>query len=344
MSFRKLNLYRNRIDDVVRSFVPGDAIVKREEVSFQKIKYIVTFADQKEQPAMLFVNYNKDGTTTLEDCRGQNKVFSAKLAEHVVKTTQAILYETENLYFKSISDEQFKMFSEYMTDCNATMATTEVPNGNKYTFSGEYGDTIYATRYNNGSIFFQGHPSITFNNAISILADIYPSDVILVGLTKYYKIDFEKADLEKEFLSICPNLAEKLPADVVNIILPTIGLRRAVPGGLTDYSYLCFPLLRGLEGLIRCIFKDKGVVLTAKDHFGGYLKYNETTLTASVETRHLGLFPDASEKTRVETLYALLNQQRHRIFHVDPLMPLIISKEDALDIVEQSLKTINNVY
>lgn len=56
------------------------------------------------------------------------------------------------------------------------------------------------------------------------------------------------------------------------------------------------------------------------------------------------LFPDAVERTRVEKLYALLCQQRHRIFHFDSLTPILLSKNDALDILDQTLKTINDAY
>lgn len=344
MSYKKLYLYRDNIEKAIRLFAPEDAVVERNDESDKRVKYTVTFADPQVKPAMLVVDFNSDGTTTIEDCRGKNKEYAERLAEHIVKSTQVSLYETDNLYFKSISDAQFDLFVDYMNSCNATMTSTVVANGDKYTICGEYGDTMYATRFNNGSIFFQGHPSITFNNAISILSDIYPSDVILVGLTKYYKIDFDRADLEKELFSHCPKLVGVVGTDVINAVLPTLGLRRAIPEGLTDYSYLCFPVLRGLEGLIKTIFKSKGVILQAKSNFGGYLKYDDTTLTASLEPLGLTVFTDATEKTRVESLYALLCQQRHRIFHFDALSPVLLEKEIALDIIEETLKSINDAY
>ena len=266
------------------------------------------------------------------------------MAEHVAKSTQVSLYDAGNLYFAGITDEQFNLFTDYMSSCNASLTPEAVINGTKYTVCGEYGDKIYVTRFDNGSIHFQGHPSITFNNAISILSDIYPSDVVLVGLTKYYKIDFERADLEKELFSHYSKMQGNMSKDVIDAMLPTMVLRRAVPKGLTDYSYLCFPILLGLEGLIKTIFKDKGVALNVKKNFGGYLKYDDTTRVASVETEQLKLFPDATEKERVEKLYALLCQQRYKIFHFDPLMPLPLGKEDALDVVEETLKSINDAY
>lgn len=344
MSFSKLHLNRNLIEQAVIDCVGDNGSVTRENISSQKIKYTITFSDTSKLPALLFVDYNNDGTTTIEDCRGKNKEYAEQLAEHIVKSTQVSLYETDNLYFRSITDAQFDLFVDYMNSCKATMTSTVVANGDKYTICGEYGDTMYATRYKNGSIFFQGHPSITFNNAISILSDIYPSDVILVSLTKYYKINFDRADLEKELFCHCPKLVGNLGTDVINAVLPTLGLRRAIPEGLTDYSYLCFPVLRGLEGLIKTIFKSKGVILQAKSNFGGYLKYDDTTLTASLESSGLKVFTDAIEKTRVERLYALLCQQRHRIFHFDALSPVLLDKELALDIIEDTLKSINDAY
>ena len=343
MSLKKLHLYRNQIEKVVREFV-GDNTLQIEILSPQKIKYSVSFTDDNVLPAMVFVDYNLDGTTTIEDTRGRNKEYAAKLAEHIAENTQACLYETGHLYFSNITPEQFDLFVDFMVGCKATINSTKVVNGDKYSICGEYGDTLYATKYNNGSILFQGHPCITFNNAISILADIYPSDVILEGLTKYFKIIFDQADVEKELFSEYPQLNGNLTDDAVMAMLPTLALRRSIPEGLTDYCYLCFPLLRGLECIIKTVFKDKGIVIPSTSGFGGYMTYDNTTGVASVFHTHSAKFADAAEKTRVETLYKLWFEQRHRIFHLDPLMPIHLSKEDALDIIEQTLITINNAY
>lgn len=343
MSLKKLHLYRDQIEEVVRDFV-GDDTLEVEVQSPQKIKYTVSFADSKVLPAMVFVDYNQDGTTTIEDTRGRNKEYAAKLAEHIAKNTQACLYDTGHLYFTNITQEQFDVFLEFMTGCNSTITSQAVVNGIKYSVCGEFGDTLYATRFNNGSILFQGHPCITFNNAITILADLYPADIILEGLTKYYKLKFEQADVEKELYSQCPNLNGNLTNDAVKAILPSLALRRSIPDGLTDYSYLCFPVLRGLECMIKTVFKDKGDPIPTTRGFAGYMCYDDANRTASVHTGRLHLFPDSVEKTRVETLYKLWFEQRHRIFHLDPLMPIHLGKEDALDIIEQSLNTINNAY
>lgn len=343
MSLKKLHLYRNQIEKVVREFV-GEDTLEIEVQSPQKIKYSVTFADAKVLPAMVFVDYNQDGTTTIEDTRGRNKEYAAKLSEYIAEKTQACLYETGHLYFTDITQEQFDVFVEFMTGCNATITSEAVANGSKFSICGEFGDTLYATRFNNGSILFQGHPSITFNNAITILSDLYPADLILEGLTKYYKLRFEQADIVKELYSLCPNLNGNLTDDVEKAILPSLALRRSVPDGLTDYSYLCFPVLRGLECMIKTYFKDKGDPIPTTRGFANYMCYDDASLTASVHPSRTALFPDPIEKARVETLYKLWFEQRHRIFHLDPLMPILLCKEDALDIIEQSLNTINNAY
>ena len=343
MSLKKLHLYRDKIEQAVKEFV-GVNTLTIEEQSPQKIKYSVSFVDKNEPPAMVFVDYNQDGTTTIEDSRGKNKDYSARLAEHIAQNTQVCLFETGHLYFTAITQEQFDLFVEFMTGCAATITSEAVVNGDKYSICGEYGDMLYATRFNNGSILFQGHPCITFNNAITILSDLYPADIILEGLTKYYKLSFEQDDIKKELYSQCPNLNGNLTEDVVKAILPSLALRRSMPDGLTDYSYLCFPVLRGLECLIKTIFKDKGDTIPTTRGFANYMCYDDVSRTASVHTIKVGLFPDPIEKARVETLYKLWFEQRHRIFHLDPLMPILLGKEDALDIIDQTLNTINDAY
>lgn len=343
MSLKKLHLYRNKIEQAVRDFV-GDNTLQIEVQSPQKIKYSVFFANEDELPAIVFVDFNQDGTTTIEDTRGRNKEYAAKLAEHIANSTQACLYETGHLYFSEITQEQFDLFVEFMTGCAATITSEAVVNGDKYSICGEYGDMLYATRFNNGSILFQGHPCITFNNAITILYDIYPADLILEGLTKYYKLAFEQDNIKKELYSQCPKLNGNLTDDAVKAILPSLALRRSIPDGLTDYSYLCFPVLRGLECIIKTVFKDKGAPIPITGGFASYMCYDGASRTASVHPHRAGLFPDPIEKARVEALYKLWNEQRHRIFHLDPLMPILLGKEDALDIIDQTLKTINDAY
>ena len=328
MSLKKLHLYRNKIEQAVRDFV-GDNTLQIEVQSPQKIKYSVSFVNEDELPAMVFVDYNQDGTTTIEDSRGRNKEYAAKLAEHIANSTQACLYETGHLYFSEITQEQFDLFVEFMTGCAATITSEAVVNGNKYSICGEYGDMLYATRFNNGSILFQGHPCITFNNAITILYDIYPADIILEGLTKYYKLSFEQEDIKKELYSQCPKLNGNLTDDAVKAILPSLALRRSIPDGLTDY---------------KTVFKDKGATIPITGGFASYMCYDGVSRTASVHPHRAGLFPDPTEKARVEALYKLWFEQRHRIFHLDPLMPILLEKEDALDIIDQTLKTINDAY
>ena len=126
--------------------------------------------------------------------------------------------------------------------------------------------------------------------------------------------------------------------------MPSLALRRSIPDGLTDYSYLCFPVLRGLECIIKTVFKDKGATIPITGGFASYMCYDGVSRTASVHPHRAGLFPDPTEKARVEALYKLWFEQRHRIFHLDPLMPILLEKEDALDIIDQTLKTINDAY
>jgi hypothetical protein len=343
MSIKKY-LYRNKIEDAINAFVPQGADLCSKRQTTNAVQYIMSFPGTTTSPAMLIVYYNNDGTTTLNCSQGKNPDLSAKWAESIASSTEAVLYETSNLYFSSIEEDQFDYLKEFLSECNTTCTTRTVSNGCMYSFCGEYGEMLYATRYTNGAILFQGHPSITFNNAITALADIFPSDVILVGLTTYYKLEYKRDDLESELYNVCPNLVGKISNDIVNVMLPSIGLRRAIPKGLTDYSYLCFSVLRGLEGIIKTIFKDKGVTLSAKSNFGGLIKYDDVARVASVDSSKACLFSDAAEKDRVEKLYALLCQQRHRIFHYDPLTPLILDKDDAIDVLEETLKTINDAY
>lgn len=344
MSYIRLPLQRELIEQKVQEYVADCGIVHKTKSKDNKIRYEIQFFDKTVKPAMLDIDFNMDGTTTMIALRGQNQDYSNKLASYVEVNTKVVLYDTDNLFFDSISDEDFNYLIDYVGENGITITQSPIPSGMKYVFSGRYGDTLTATRYNKGSIFFQGRPSITFNTTIAALGDIYPSDVILVGLQKYYKIGFDKNYLSNELQCRYAKLSAFLNEDLLNIILPTIALCRAIPDGLTDYSYLCFPLLRGLEGIIKMLFQQKSISIPLKSGFGGFLSYDDAAETASLLEPHLSAIGDVVFQTRVEQLYVLLNKQRHRIFHYDPLSPLRLERDDAMSIVDDTLTRIENAF
>lgn len=344
MSYKKLPLRRDSIEDAIVTFVDQKGTITKKTIGPNRTRFEIAFNDTSEKPAMIDVDFNADGTTTIEEFRGQNKTFSADLAKFIVENTQVVLYDTGNLFFESITDEQFDYLTDYAKDNDVTVSQQDVPNGTKFVLSGKYGDTLTATRFNTGSILFQGRPSMTFNTAITALGDIFPADVVLVGLQKYYKIDFSSDDLIKEVNCRCPNFSANLPDSIMKTILPTIGLSRAIPSGLTDYSYLCFPLFRGLEGLIKELFRQKGISIPLKGGFGGYLTYDASNSTASVLSPFDAIIGDSVFQSRIEYLYVLLNQHRHRLFHYDPLTPIYLCKDDAVSIIDEILSKIDGVF
>ena len=344
MSFKKLPLKRETIESAIALFVDNKGIISKKQIGTNKTRFEIDFTDKAVKPALLDVDYNADGTTTIEDFRGQNQQYSYDLAKFIVENTQVVLYETGNLFFETITDEQFDYLTAFVRDNSVTISQETVTNGTKYVMSGRYGDKLTATRYNTGSILFQGRPSMTFNTAITALNDIYPAEVVLIGLQKYYRIDFPEADLSSEVNCRCPKLSAHLPDSILKTILPTFGLCRAIPSGLTDYSYLCFPLLRGLEGLIKEEFRNKGILIPLKSGFRGFLKYDDSNNTATVLPPHDSTIGDSNIQIRIEQLYVLLNEQRHRVFHLDLLAPLHLCKEDAVSIIEDTLAKIENAF
>ena len=94
---------RKKIAEAIQAYVPADAIVVPQVLSKTQMKYTITFAESGILPALLILDYNTDGTTTIEKSRGRNKAYSEQLADYVAEHSKETLFDADNLYGEYLS-------------------------------------------------------------------------------------------------------------------------------------------------------------------------------------------------------------------------------------------------
>ena len=339
MNSYNCNLKRDRIQDAIYEYVGDTAEIKIKSVG-QRTTYSIQFRDGRTKSALLLVHYNNDGTTTLNFSSGKNQEYSLKLADFVKDKTAIPLYDVGNLYFKSISSDSVETINDQFKNYGYSIEPKTVANGIQYHVSSNTGEAIYYTHYNNSSILFQGKPSMLFNQTIEILLDTFPHNEVVQETLGYYRINIPKEEFELELSTRYTNLSDNLDVKLKATLLPSIALRRIVFDNLGDYSYIAYPALKTLEGLIKHIYLKHRIIIDKG--FEGYFKFNHTSQKWEAGDQTTETIKEVNTINKLTNLYTTYYNIRHSLFHYEILTPITKTKEEAFEIVDQVLDILNN--
>ncbi len=343
-SYKSLNLNRSLIENVIKSYVLDQAEINKNAVG-HRITYSIRFHNKAIKTALLLVFYLEDGTTTLQYGTGKNPNYSQELAAYIMEKTSIHLIDVGSLYFKEISQENINILFDFIPDIRAKINETKaISNGIQHIIQGEQGEKLSIICYNNHSILFQGRPSFLFNQIMEILVEIFPPNDVLSEYLGYYKIKKRREDFEMELESIYPCCYNKLTEKLRAVLLPAIALRKISIDGLDDYSFIAYPSLRCLEGIMKSIFLEYGMVIDNRDGFKDCFKYNHTQGIWESDTKVTSNISVQRTCEYLAKMYTIYHNSRHSLFHVDALVPVMISKEEAISITDKILSLIEEFY
>lgn len=342
MSSYKSYLKRELIETIISEYVGDNANIQCNKCN-DRITYSIRFNDKLKRTALLLVYFNKDGTTTIMYGTGKNPEYSKKLANRIIEKATIHLIDVNSLYFKNITTENIDELKQRYSDCGYIVSVpNRVSNGIQYHVQSENGESLHFIWYSNSAILFQGRPSLLFNQTVEFLLDYFPSNDVVKELLGYYKISIPQEDFEHEFETRYSRLYHGINEKLRAIILPAIALRKIIPENLSDYSYIAYPVLRGLEGVLRSIFLQYGITIDNQHLFKDCFEFNHTHQKWVAGRLIIENIPDTNTHQRLVNLYTLFYNKRHSLFHVDSLTPIITSREDALSIVDETLDALNN--
>jgi len=341
LSFSKLNINRSLIDKTIDDSLNGATILEKK-VALNNYTY--KFKVPTQADASLNLYYNVDGTTTIQYQTGKNHDFSLKIAEAIKEQCSLKEFKADSFYIKKIAEVDFTTLLDFLkTECDAEVAEpTKLPHGNQYKVKGKQGDTLSFNFYNNGALQIQGKPRLLHNQTVEILSELLPFKEVIQEQLKFYETNISAGEILSELDNRLPVATSQLADKLKAIISPSLALRK-IDIELTDYSAFAFPVLRGLEGVMKQIFRDKGIIVN-KDGFGEYIEDKGVSIKLNKETQDR---INCTKSCKVlADMYSILKTQRNFLFHVDGLVDntRILDRNQASSLINTVLNIIEDSF
>lgn len=338
MTFKGLSLNQKNLDSVIESF--ENCTIKSKKVN---TKYDTTYVlDVRGSEASLNIYKNANGLTSINPKTGKNPDISTEVAEHIVKHCVLPDRKVDSLYLKEISREDFNTVVEFLVENDAEIEEEKnITGGIQKKIRGIQGDTLIFKHFDKQSLQIHGKPILLFHETIEILSELCPFKEVLELQLKYYSVDLKSNDVMKEMAERLPVAFPKLHDKLKIIISPSLALKKIVDIELLDYSTFAFPLLRGLEGVLKDLFyplpiTNEGFGESFYYHNGEHFLKNEVKQTIS----------DWSKHNKIEKVYRYWVKYRHSLFHVDSNITTtrVLNRLEAETIINSALNIIEEVY
>ncbi len=334
-SYKELSLIKDNIEGVVRSNLEGSEL----DISAIRLgkSYKFKFKDDTK-PAVLNILEDTNGKVTLFYGQGKNPDFSKKIADKIIETCTYVELPFNQLVLGSINDKDFNFLIEYMSSISTLESERDISNGKQFKYKGRQGDTISINRYNNKHLHIQGRPSLLFTELIEPLSIVYPKNDFIVNLCGYFNVEVNQSEIDTEYNTLNPNAKKLVNDNLQSLLQASLAIRKVYIEGICDYSYITFPVFKGLEGVIKDIFNNHGIIIDNK----GFICFdlNQVNGKHQLKPEYAAKISNAAIETIINKLYNYYIRTRHRIFHYDILLPQTIEYAEALEIVSETIETI----
>lgn len=335
-----LKLNRNKLHEHINTELSKEYQIQEERKP--KNLTIFKFVATGIPNALLNVYENTDGTTTLHYKVGANQDLSKKIAERLVTICEIKTFKSNSFYIKSIRDEDFDILLSFLTENGNTIENDKTEQTRKriVKIKGKQGDMITVTKHINNSFQVQGKPMLLFNEIIELLSELMPFKDVIEQQLSFYETNLTTADILGELENKLPSTHDLIEDKIKVILTPSLALAK-IGVELDDYSAFAFPALRALEGVMKQIFKNKGVVIP-KEGFGEYITKNGNNYIFTDKCKET--ITDSNVENKICKMYKYYNIHRHALFHVDGLVVTtkIISKQESDDIIAKILDIIED--
>lgn len=337
-SFQDQCLLKDRIETVIRENLEGSSV----DISTIRLgkSYKFRFPQNNPPTATLNILELNTGKVTLHYGQGKNPDFSKKVAEKIIEKCSYVELPFNQLVLGTIDNENFEFLRLSIAEYATLESEVDIANGKQFKYRGRQGDIIFINRYNNNTLHIQGRPSLLFTQLIDPLSLIYSKNEFIVNLCGYFHTEVNQAEIEREYLGLNPNANNLVNDNLQGLIQTSIAISKVHIGGLSDYSYITFPILKALEGIIKDILSDHDIIISVEG-FNCFDK-NQVTGVYTLKQEISNQINDNNIESIVSTLYNYFNRTRHRIFHYDTLLPQTLSHVEALGIINSTIEIIEN--
>ena len=338
--FKNLNLDRTKIDQTIEQFPEAKIENKKVTKTRTQINYIINVNGKQ---VLLSVYFNRNGTTSINPSVGKNPDISKQIAFFLKK--KLTISEQKNVSFCSdeIDHNDFNCLIEYLREeCKINVNMKENNNNVLYRLESKYDDKMNIHRYKNGNTLFQGKPLYIFSEIRHFLSTVLDIDSILDIDRKVYKINIDVDDVVKELRCKLLNSYDYLYDITKKMLASSLTLRR-LDVNLDDYSPFVFPALRAVEGYIKQLFADNGIIVSKT----GFSQFEKIDCRYKLTLEYRRQIPSQSTCCAIEQCYNFYHKHRHSLFHTD-IIPeasrIIEKKEEADRLIKSAFKLIEDTY
>lgn len=337
-----LSINRNKIDAILGENLNGKYDISKD-VKPNGLS-IYKFKGTGIATASLNVYFVNDGTTTLHYNTGSNQALSLEIATLIKDNCTIKQFKSNSFHLKSIRKEDFETILEFLVeDKNTVLSDEVVKNGRKVKVQGFQGDEVTLFYYSNDAFMIQGKPRMLFNDIIVLLSELMPFKDIIEKQLAFYETNLTATDIVGELENRLPISGKYLEDKIKSIISPSLAVSKFL-FELDDYSFFAFPALRGLEGVIKQLFKENDIIIDSKDGFKDYI-HNRGV---NVVLRDLAKEKIKCQKTEnaICQMYSFYFSQRHSLFHVEGTVvnTRLLNHQDAIHLINYTINLIETSF
>lgn len=275
--------------------------------------------------------------------QGRMKEKAEECWEYIKYHTALPNTENKTFVIRNVVKDDFDAYLECLLGINEftlVECDTKDPNvAKRIKITGKYNATVVLTYYNNGTLYLQGRISSLYLTLIvetvSTITDT-PDNVIkeFISTTTTPPIIIPESIEEN-----IDNPGPIIGSIIAKMILSSIQMINSVVN-VEDYSCYVLGIVKAMDALMsKKIIEITG---TPFKTFGTHL--DESGTGYIFKTHVLDSYPDL--KRSIEKAYTYYSDVRLRALHIDRTAletSTILTYEDAVDIVKESLKHINNI-
>jgi hypothetical protein len=346
MSLKKLNINRNIITEAITNY---DSELSINIVDKKKF-FQYEISKNAEMVNKLNIYYIRDGKTSISWHECNNPTESERLANHIAEYCIFSNIQNTSIYIREFSEENLSSLLEFLRDfCSAEIINEKnLSNGRQYTLQSIFGDTVHINHFTNSAFNVQGKSGLMKSQVIEGLSSYLTfGELVEATLEKVDIEDLNKTEIEKLYNARFPSASQQMGDIVKSIILPVFLTERLnlQELELPDYSFLVFPILRGLEGCIKETFNNFGINIA--NNIGGQFHDNSGTGEYKLIEKHKNEINNEVVVKSLELMYNYHRNNRHGIFHVDDTIistRLINDLSVAHSIINETIELIEKCY
>lgn len=351
---QKYSLDIDSFDREIESFLKDNYSEIEFEIVDKKSEIRYNFYKEGvKKPSSILICFISHGQTSFLS-QGSQREIADSCKEHLIQKCSVLMVEVTCFTARNIDQEVVDNVKEYLKDYSETtfedLKVTELIQ-ERFKVIGKYGDELTFTYYKSETLLVQGRPSLVFIEFLNIVAEFIPAEEVKKEYCNFINLENKQDIIDRDLLVHVPHGKELLTSKLSrlsSIMTPSLIYLNLPRMEIVnqDCSIYAFPVLRGIEGVLKFCFIEQIGELSEEKPFGEFFRYNTAKGRVIWVDGKKDLFDTAEYQRSLLNLYRFYHEHRHALFHVDGTIASTRTLEysEAYAIVTQGLEIIDDVF